>query len=91
MVIERLRDHGVARIWINGSFTTGAPRPGDVDVVCSTDGVVPSTWSDIVSPHQHAELKRRYRVDLWFGLAVKRHFESDRNSNPKGLVDISLR
>lgn len=90
MVIERLRDHGVSRVWINGSFTTDAPRPGDVDLVCSTDGVVPSAWSDIVSPQQHAELKRRYRVDLWFGPAVKRQFESDRSGVPKGLVEISL-
>ena len=64
-VTDRLRAHGVQKIWLDGSFVTDRLRPSDVDVVYRIEpGADRADWPD-VGKSRHQYLKTAYRVDLW--------------------------
>ena len=61
-VVERLKVLGVHEMYLNGSFTTFKPSPGDID------GYVLTTVGSILEAEvieRYEEWKATYRVDLW--------------------------
>jgi hypothetical protein len=100
-VVAELRDRGVLRIWIGGSYVTDKERPGDVDVIYEVPpGVKVGGWGEL-APAQRAQLKKTRDVDLWKSpspqpgkkqtlpfIDIKDHFASDRDDRPKGLVEL---
>ena len=61
-VVERLKALGVREVYLNGSFTTSKPSPGDIDGYVLT--TVGSALETEVAEHQE-EWKATYRVDMW--------------------------
>lgn len=96
-VVSRLRDRGVTRIWIDGSFVTNKERPGDVDVVFDPDGADTTGWGLLTFARRH-DLKRIHRVDLWphpspqgiTGVPIAEWFQTDREGEPKGIVVLTM-
>ena len=61
-VVERLKALGVRDVYLNGSFTTSKPSPGDIDAYVLT--TVGSPLELEVIEH-YEEWKTTYQVDLW--------------------------
>lgn len=61
-VLERLKALGVHDVYLNGSFTTSEPSPGDIDGYVLT--TVGSALESEVIEH-YEEWKAAYRIDLW--------------------------
>lgn len=95
-IVEELLSRGVVKIWVDGSFTTGEPRPRDVDVVYEpAPGDDPRSWG-ILAPGRRRDLKHRHKIDLWkhptmvsdLGLPtpIEKLFQTDRNGQSKGII-----
>ena len=61
-MVERLKALGVRDVYLNGSFTTSRPSPGDIDGYVLT--TVGSALETEIAEHQE-EWKATYQVDLW--------------------------
>lgn len=61
-LVERLKALGVREIYLNGSFATSKPSPGDIDGYVLT--TVGSALETEVAEHQE-EWKALYRMDVW--------------------------
>ena len=61
-MVERLKALGVRDVYLNGSFTTAKPSPGDIDGYVLT--TVGSALESEVIEH-YEEWKTTYQVDLW--------------------------
>ncbi len=61
-VVERLKALGVREVYLNGSFTTSKPSPGDIDGYVLT--TVGSALETEMAEHQE-EWKATYRMDMW--------------------------
>ena len=82
---------GVRRVIINGSFVTDALEPNDVDCVLLT-------WAD--APHDPDAVEELIDglpfVDMElveakeFAILVEQYFATDRDSNPKGVIEVIL-
>lgn len=102
-VVEGLREKGVKRVWIDGSFTTTKDRPQDVDVLYEAPpGANVSTWGGL-SPTRRTALKRRARIDLWKAPApqpvagqpgrsrsLHDHWATDRDGVERGIIVLEL-
>lgn len=95
-VAAELWTRGVVKIWIDGSFTTGEPRPRDVDVVYEpAPGDDPRLWG-LLAPGRRRDLKKRHKIDLWkhptmvvdLGppTPIEELFQTDRNGHRKGII-----
>lgn len=85
-VIEFLRDKGVLRIWIDGSFVTDKDRPNDVDVLYEAPPDVDARTWGIHSPRRRRDLKELTRIDLWKAPAPQP--VSDRPGKTQSLHDF---
>lgn len=100
LIVAELLRHGVAQIWVNGSFVTTKPRPSDVDVVYrAKEGEDPNTWG-VIAPSQKRRVQEIYQIDLWKWPSPQRkwakghrrikpiseYFQSDEDDNPKGIL-----
>ena len=61
-LVERLKALGVREVYLNGSFATSKPSPGDIDGYVLT--TVGSALETEMAEHQE-EWKATYQVDLW--------------------------
>ena len=61
-VVERLKALGVREVYLNGSFTTSKPSPGDIDGCVLTTVGSPLELEVI---EQYEEWKATCSVDLW--------------------------
>lgn len=71
--VAHLRSLGVSGLlWIDGSFVTEKPQPGDVDVVLLVDNTVLQNLSSAdldkfrKMVHNKRETKLRFKCDLYF-------------------------
>jgi hypothetical protein len=86
--IDWARQNGVRRLLINGSFITSKPEPNDVDLVIlpNPNGPVPGD-EELLWPFLHI-LIASDDAD-WRAWATV-DFATDRNQNPKGVVEVIL-
>lgn len=90
-LMEIARRAGVARLVLNGSFTTDAYEPNDVDCVLLLG---PDATRD---PDAETELESGLpflQLDLVeqrdFDIMVEVVFASDRSAVPKGMIEVKL-
>jgi hypothetical protein len=90
-LVDLVRRAGVRRVVLNGSFVTDAIEPNDVDCVLLID-------ADVQQDSQAAQELRDglpfLDLDLVeeseFLLLVEEIFATDRNNDPKGLVELMI-
>ena len=88
------------RVYVDGSFVTAKPDPGDFDGCWETDGVDPVRLDPVLvtfDSYRRAQ-KAKYGGELFFadapadpaGTAFTDFFQRDRSGHPKGIVALSL-
>ena len=93
---------GCRRVYIDGSFVTTKPNPGDIDVCWAIEGVDPDTLDAVFLDfsRSRARQKARFRcecfpADLPEGLTGKtflEFFQVDKTIGlPKGIMRLNLR
>ena len=90
-LVDLARRAGAERLVINGSFTTDADEPNDVDCVLLTGITYPNEGSaaaEIVRglPFLGIQVVEREEFDIFVGTV----FAFDRTWNPKGMVEVTL-
>lgn len=85
------RAGGVSRLVVNGSFTTGARRPNDVDCVLLMSADFPqdaAAEQELLAglPFIEIQLVRQARFDM----LVENFFATDRHSIPKGMIEVLI-
>ena len=85
------RAGGVSRLVVNGSFTTGARRPNDVDCVLLMSADFPQdagAEQELLAglPFIEIQLVRQARFDM----LVENFFATDRHSIPKGMIEVLI-
>jgi hypothetical protein len=99
--LESLRDAGCRRAYVNGSFVTNKPEPGDFDACWETDGVDPDLLDPVLLDFADARRhqKEEYGGELFpadvaadaWGTRFLDFFQQDRNTGaPKGIVALDL-
>lgn len=97
---QGLANAGCATLWLDGSFITTKPEPGDYDATFDVAGI---DW--IALGLNHPELmdfdnprttqKRRYHGELIpnhpAGPDMVAFFQTNRDDHPKGIIEIDLR
>jgi hypothetical protein len=98
--LDALRRAGCRRTYIDGSFVTAKPDPGDFDGCWETDAVDPTLLDPVLvtfDPHRRAQ-KAKFGGELFFagapagpaGTAFIDFFQRDRLGQPKGIVALNL-
>lgn len=93
---------GVRRIYIDGSFVTEKPRPGDIDGCYDVEPGMDLQSMTPVWPPNHsnrAKSKAEFGVDFFpadtieagSGQPFLQFFQKDRDGSPKGVVAMELR
>jgi len=90
-LVDMARRAGVLRLVINGSFVTDVFEPNDVDCVLLSETGFPrdvEAESDIINglPFLEVQLVNQEGFDF----LVEMMFATDRDTNPKGMVEIIL-
>jgi hypothetical protein len=88
-LIELARRAGVARVIVNGSFVTDVIEPNDVDCVLLIEAGFPkenAAEAELLDGLPFLELNLVTQAD--FDMLVERLFATDRQSLPKGMVEI---
>jgi hypothetical protein len=99
--LQNLREAGVKRVYINGSFVTGKPFPNDVDGCWEADSSIDMDKLDMVFldfSDRRRRMKDRYGVDFFPGSYVEGDsrqtfldfFQVDRDGRSKGVLVIDL-
>jgi len=97
-----LKHAGCRRVYIDGSFVTTKPQPGDIDVCWAIDGVDPDVLDPVFLDFSHSRARQKTRflceffpADLPEGLTGKtflEFFQVDKTTGlPKGIVTFNLR
>ncbi len=97
-----LRIAGCAAVYIDGSFVTAKPDPGDFDACWDITGVDPAVLDPVLLTfdNSRAAQKARYGGELFpaqlpeglSGLTFLKFFQIDKSTgDPKGIVSIDLR
>jgi hypothetical protein len=97
-----LKRAGCRRVYIDGSFVTTEPQPGDIDVCWAIDRVDPNALDPVFLDFSRARARQKARflceffpADLPEGLTGKtflEFFQVDKTTGlPKGIVTINLR
>ncbi len=102
MAMEQLKAVGCRTIYINGSFVTSEPSPGDFDA-CYDNDTVDIDYLRINAPrllnhYDRAGQKAKYRGEIFpsqqpvgnYGSNSFEFFQSDRRGNVKGIIAIDL-
>lgn len=99
--IEQLRLAGCRRVYLDGSFVTSAPVPGDYDVCYEIIGVDPSFLDPVFLDFRagRAAQKAKYGGELFPcaataspGYNFLQFFQVDKaNGQPKGIVALNLK
>jgi hypothetical protein len=98
--LDALRAAGCRRAYVDGSFVTAKPDPGDFDACWETDGVDPSLLDPVLvtfDPYRRTQ-KVKYGGELFFadaladpaGTAFIDFFQRDLAGRPKGIVALDL-
>jgi hypothetical protein len=99
--LQNLREAGVERVYIDGSFVTGKQLPNDVDGCWDAEGLIDLGNLDPVfldfSDHRR-QMKERYGVDFFPASSVEGEsreafldfFQVDRDGRSKGILVIDL-
>ncbi len=90
-LVDAARRAGVSRLVVNGSFTTGALEPNDVDCVLLMSADFPQDTiaeQELLAgfPFIEIQLVRQPR----FEMLVENFFATDRHSIPKGMIEVLL-
>lgn len=90
-LVDAARRAGVSRLVVNGSFTTGAREPNDVDCVLLMSADFPqddAVEQELLAgfPFIEIQLVRQARFDM----LVENFFATDRHSIPKGMIEVLL-
>ena len=90
-LVDLAKRAGVERLVINGSFTTDVPEPNDVDCVLLFGSDFPQddeAEQELLNglPFLEIQLVRQAR----FTILVERFFATDRQSIPKGMIEVML-
>ena len=90
-LVDLAKRAGVERLVINGSFTTDVPEPNDVDCVLLFGSDFPlddDAEQELLNglPFLEIQLVRQAR----FTILVERFFATDRQSIPKGMIEVML-
>lgn len=97
--VENLRTAGVRRVWVDGSFVTHKPKPGDIDGCWDPKGVDPALIDPVLLDFEHsrAAMKAKYGVDFFpnvlegaSGKAFYRFFQYDRAQDRRGILLLDL-
>ena len=97
----QLRSAGCQRIYVDGSYITGKPRPGDIDACWDPSGVnehlLPAVFFDFSNGRQAqkkafgAEFFPSSIIEGQSGRAVLTFFQIDRHSGQaKGIIEVTL-
>ncbi len=98
--LKSLQAAGCQRAWIDGSFVTGKPYPGDIDACYDPAGVnveiLHPALRDLSPgrPAQKAEFGCEFFPNIVEGGSGKffvEFFQQDRDGRPKGIVVIDLK
>lgn len=103
-VAHLMRHHGARRLWIDGSFVSAKPEPGDVDLLYSLNELDEDALLDAepvledFSDGRKAQKARFGGVECWpiefteasTGRAMLEFFAFDRDDQPKGLIELDL-
>ena len=104
LAMTQLQEAGCRTIYIDGSFVTSKPRPGDFDV-CWEDNGVDINYLESIAPTLHnfalrrAEQKSKYKGEIFpanhpaneTGTAYIDFFQFDTRTNTrKGIIAIDL-
>ncbi|MBM4068227.1 MAG: hypothetical protein FJ271_04700 [Planctomycetes bacterium] len=90
-LVDLARRAGVARLVINGSFTTEAFEPNDVDCVLLVEAGFPrdeAAEAELVSGLPFLEINLVSQAD--FDVLVDTFFATDRQLLAKGMVEVIL-
>jgi hypothetical protein len=98
-----LKDAGCSVIYVDGSFVTSKPSPGDFDACWDTDGVdiikLQSIAPNLLNfKNKRAAQKSQYKGEFFLadqsanqaGMIFLDFFQLDRDGNPKGIIAIDL-
>ncbi|MGE4091477.1 MAG: hypothetical protein AB7G75_11615 [Candidatus Binatia bacterium] len=97
-----LKAAGCRSVYIDGSFVTAKPQPGDFDACWAIEGVNPDALDPVFLDFSHARAAQKARflgeffpADLPEGLTGKtflEFFQTDKNTGAaKGIVALNLR
>ena len=82
---------GVVRLVVNGSFVTDRPEPNDVDCVlllAEGGALDPETDKELCEGLPYLQLS--LVTQLGFNRLVARFYATDRQSVPKGMIEVIL-
>lgn len=100
--IQQLKAAGCQRVYVDGSFVTTKPQPGDFDACWDVSGVDPNVLDPVFfdfSNHRAAQ-KARFLGEFFpaqlpeggSGRTFLEFFQADKDSgDPKGIVALDLR
>jgi hypothetical protein len=97
-----LRDAGARYLWLDGSFTTAKPDPGDFDCAWDAEGVdlskVDPVLKDLVDLRTgRFRQKARYGGEFLVGreastgMPFQLYFQQDQDGHTKGVILLDLR
>ena len=98
--LDMLRAAGCRQAYVDGSFVTSKPDPGDFDGCWETDGVDPARLDPVLltfDRYRRAQ-KARFGGELFFadapadpaGTTFVEFFQRDRLGQPKGIISLNL-
>jgi len=97
--LENLREAGVQRVWINGSFVTTKEEPNDVDGCWDPSQVDEKELDPVLLDFSkgRAAMKEKYGVDFFpnviegiSGKVFYRFFQQNRDLEPKGILLVEI-
>lgn len=97
--IQNLKAAGVRRVWVDGSFVTSKPQPGDIDGCWDPTGVDPTLLDPVLLDFENsrAAMKAKYGVDFFpnveegaSGKVFYRFFQYDRLQYRRGILLLNL-
>jgi hypothetical protein len=102
MAMEQLKASGCRTIYINGSFVTIKPDPGDFDACWEPEDVdydyLRKNAPRLLNHWERNAQKSKYKGEIFrldqpvgdYGLNSIEFFQRDRTLNPKGIIAIDL-
>jgi len=102
MAMEQLKAGGCRTIYINGSFVTIKPDPGDFDACWDSEDVdydyLRKNAPRLLNHLDRSAQKSKYKGEIFrsdqpvgdYGLTSIEFFQRDRQLNPKGIIAIDL-
>jgi hypothetical protein len=102
LAMTQLKAAGCRRIYIDGSFVTSKPNPGDFDACWEPEDVnynyLRKNAPRLLNYLDRSAHKSKYKGDIFrsdqsvgdYGLASLEFFQRDRQLNPKGIIAIDL-